>query len=222
MPYYALLTYIILTIMIIIWAFLKQLLWNKGTPNDINKFFRLVNFLWLPPLKIYIILVTIVAIIELFKNLFGVVFVKKKDEEFPPAFLFFLNYGIVFCLILYALFPNMKYLIIIFGIATGFITSIPVGAKKNTDKVITTLFPFQLSEIAKPVYNQYEKMNGSKDSHVIEIIWLIIVSFIVIFILILSIIGALILIIILSYFIVFIYTFKIPNISQKYSDTFSK
>lgn len=221
-PHYALLIYVTLTILIMIWAFLKNAIMDKGTPNDTDKFFRLVNFLWLPPLKIYIILNTMVAIIELFKQLFGIVFVKNKNEEFPPAFLFFLNYGIIFCLILYALFPKMIYIIIIFAVVVSFMVGIiPIimtelglmPIKKKTNKK-ETIFPFQLSKIAKTVYNQFEKMKNSSESHVIEIIWLIVIIAIVFLILYLSVIGILIMIILSSYFVVFVYTFRIPMIPK--------
>lgn len=221
-PHYALLIYVTLSIFIIIWGFLRKAIWNKGTSNGAGKLFRLVNFLWLPPLKIYIILNTLVAIIELFKQLFGLVFVKNKNEEFPPAFLFFLNYGIIFCLILYALFPKILYIIIIGFIVIGFLvgmvpimmTELGLMSIKNKPSKKESIFPFQLSKLTKILYDQYEKMNNSSDSHIIEIIWLIIVIAIVLFILVLSVIGIAIIIILSSYFVVFVYTFRIPTTNE--------
>lgn len=116
----------------------------------------------------------------------------------------------------------MLYIIIIGFIVIGFLvgmvpimmTELGLMSIKNKLSKKETIFPFQLSKLTKILYDQYEKMNNSSDSHIIEIIWLIIIIAIVLFILILSVIGIAIIIILSSYFIVFVFTFRIPTTTE--------
>lgn len=218
-PSYALLFYIIITIGFMIWAFYKQY-----TPNNSNKMIRLFNFFWLIPIKINIILSVILALIKLFKVLFGVIFVKLKDKEFPSAFLFFLNYGIVFCLILYTLLPKSLYLIIIFYLMFGvaFVAVdvlfglLGISYKKGNEM----LFPFKFTKKIEDFIKTFQPNDDDNKMSPIEGLFVGIIFAIYIFFFLLF-IGSIILSIIpLSYFIAFVYTFKIPTSSEV--DSFKK
>lgn len=215
-PSYALLFYIIITFFFMILAFLRPYFDDTATPNNSDKLIRLFNFFWLIPIKINIILSVILALIKLFKVLFGVIFVKLKDKKFPLFFSYFLNYGIAVCLIVYILKPESWKLIIIFYLMVGLsfvvldiiFRAIGISYKKKNE----TLFPFKFTKKIEDMIKSFQPNDDNKMSP-IELLFIGIIFAIYIFFFILF-IGSIILSIIpLSYFVAFIYTFKIPTSS---------
>lgn len=85
--------------------------------------------------------------------------------------------------------------------------------KKNTSKK-ENIFPFQLSKIAKTLRDQYDKINNSTNSHVIEILWFLFIIIFFILFLFLSLIGIGCMIILSSYILVFFYKFRIPTTKE--------
>lgn len=208
-----LLVYIMITFVIIIWSFLKPILLKKGTQNSLDKMIRLVNFFWLIPIKMYVILNVLLALIKLLKEIFGLVFVKIKNKEFSSDLLFFLNFGSVICLIIYVLKPKLLPLIILFYIVFGiaFATSLAT-LFQNSLKTNESVFPFVFSKKVEEIRKIFDTLN--EEISFLEHIWLIFVSIFYIGIF-LFLFGSVVFSIIpLSYFIAFIYTFKIPTVGE--------
>ena len=105
--------YILLVSITIIYSFIK-----KRTNNDIQKFFRLINFFFFIPAKIVLILLSIKLVHFLLSKVFFMIF-QKSNKNFPSFLLFFFDYGIYFILIVYALFGQQIFsLFILFFIIT--------------------------------------------------------------------------------------------------------
>lgn len=189
------LIYVILTIIIMIWAYVK----NPRTPNsDPNKLLRLINLLYWNPFKLFIIIILILIVIDILQKGFFLIFEKDPKKNFPPAFLYLLNYGPLGCLIIYALFPQFI-LYIIFFYFIGGIFSFSFTMSSNSHP-----FPFVFK---KHIKEKFEKCDTDDTWELIFCILLRLIWFSIIF---LGIIFTICMVIPFSYLLVFIYTLKIP------------
>lgn len=211
-----LLTYLVITVFIIIWAFFKKFWFKNGPPNNANKMIRLINFFWWKPTKIYIILNVMLALILLFTKMFSILFTKIKDKHFPALFSILLNYGVLFSLLLYTVFPKFIYIII--GIY--FVMILTAGLFNiNSNNENESIFPYKLTNHGKRITDLLSDFSET-DNFVLQIFYLFVASFYIL-LFVLFIFSVALSIIPLSYFIVFIYTFQIPVIPEMNSFTLS-
>lgn len=176
--------YIFLTTLIIVVAFFK-----KRTLNDAQKVIRLANFFWVIPAKIFIILYGISMFLEGIKTLFFTLFQQKSGAQFPPFVSFFLNYGVIALLFVYALFGQELITLFIIFIVVSSLISYSLGISLGY-----SLFPYEFKQLA-----------GSNDTD----IWAVLKWLWNIFLVMCYIVFLMIITIPISYIIAFIYRYDL-------------
>jgi hypothetical protein len=176
--------YIFLTSIIMGIAFFK-----KRTLNDAQKVIRLANLFWVIPAKIFIILYGISMFLEGIKVLFFTLFKPKSGAQFPPFVSFFLNYGVIALLFVYALFGQELITLFIIFIVVSSLISYSLGISLGY-----SLFPYEFKQLA-----------GSDNSDIWTFVkWLLNIILMICYIIFLMIIT-----IPISYIIAFIYRYDL-------------